>query len=404
MLKFLTHNFVAKLICLLIAMGLWIYVASGESKIDNFPGSIALEVRNTPENLVVVKDIDNVTVRIAAERGVWQKLTSSSFSAYIDLTGMKEGVIEVPVTVKSNVDGVDVIEIKPAKITVRLEPIISKSVPVSVRVEGAASEGMVAGDVKAKPDKVEVSGAKFYLEKISEATALVKLNGESEQIEKTVVLSAYDVNNNLIKDVNFQPKEAAITVSIIKGGNTKTVGIVAKTSGVPKSGYWLSQISLDPSTAVITGSSTILAKTNYLETQTINLDGLDSDKSQTAKIELPAGINLVDASKTSVKVQISLSSDLSQRTVPASISYQNVAANLTIAKIDPEDINVVVTGSAEALKSLDSSKVILTLDLGNYKNSGTYALDINKNSISTPAGLQVASFLPSSIRVTLNNK
>lgn len=404
MIRIITHNFLAKLVCLLLAVGVWVYVTSGESKTDNFPGGLPLSLKNTPANLVVVKDVDTINVKISAEKGIWQTLTDKNFEAYIDLSGLGEGVHELPVNVKSDSNGVKIINVNPATVMVRLEPSVTKTVPVEAKIEGNTAEGMIAGEPKFNPEKVDITGAKSYVEKATKATVVIKLNGESEKFDKNLPLVAYDSQDRLIKDISFKPSEVEVSLPIIKGGNTKTVGIVAKTSGSPQSGYWVSQVSVNPAVVVITGTSTILGKTDYLETRSINIDGVTSEKKQFVSLSVPSGITLLDEKQAQVEVTISITTISSQKEVTASLNYQNLANNLSISSTDPTSVKVLISGSSDKLQSLDSSKVILNLDLAKYTSAGTFAIDISKNNVTLPDGLQIISVVPSSIRLTLGNK
>lgn len=404
MIKIITHNFLAKLVCLILAIGVWVYVTSGESKIDSFPGGLPLSLKNTPANLVVVKDVDTINLKISAEKGIWRTLTAKNFEAYVDLSGLGEGVHELPVNVKSDINDVKIIDINPAKVMVRLEPSVTKTVPVEAKIEGSAAEGMIAGEPEFYPEKVDITGAKSYVEKVTKATVVIKLDGESEKIDKTMPLLAYDDQDKLIKEITFKPVEVEVSLPIIKGGNTKTVGIVAKTSGSPQSGYWVSQIVVSPAVVVITGTSTALGKTDYLETRSINIDGATSEKKQFISLNLPLGITLLDEKQAQVEVTIFLASISSQKEVTASLNYQNLANNLSISGTDPTSVKVLISGSSDRLQSLDSSKVVLNLDLSKYNSAGTFAIDISKSSVTIPDGLQIISVVPSSIRVTLGNK
>lgn len=404
MFRILSHNFLIKIICLMLATGLWIYVANKDAKVDTFPGSIPLKVRNAPQNLVVVKDVSNVSLRVVAEKGVWNKLSSDSFEAYIDLSGLNEGVHELPINAKSNVDGVQIVEIKPDKVMVRLEILTSKTIPVELKIEGSAAEGYTTGDAQISPQEVDVSGAKSVIDQISQAVATIKLNNESDKIEKAVPVFSYDSESIKIENVAFKPSEVQIILPIIRGGTTKTVGITVNLTGAPKSGYWVNDITVSPSTVLISGEASKLNQIDYIETLPINIDGSDSDQKQKISLDLPNGISLIDQAKDQVNVEIKISAIASQKEVVSSFNYQNLANNLSVTGIDPNSVKVLVSGSSDILGTLDSNKVMLNLDLAKYNSVGTYAIDIAKNNFSIPDGIQIISIVPSSIRVTLGNK
>lgn len=394
----------AKIVCLVIATGFWIFIISQEAKIDNFPGSIALEIKNLPENLVVVKDVDGVEIKIVADRSIWKKLSSSSFKANLDISGLTQGTHEIPVNVSSNVADVQIVEIKPAKITVSLEPIVSKTVPVKEKVEGDPAENMMVKNVKFDINNVDISGPQSVLEKISQVYAMITLDNEDASLTKKVPLKALNDKNEEYTNINFSPSEVEANITISKAAQTKSIGIKVNTEGKVASGYWISQINCDPSLVTISGPASNLSNTNYLETQKINIEGLSSSKIQLISIELPEGISLSDNQNKEISVEIKLSNIESSKQAIVGFNYLNLTNSLKVNSIEPTSINVVFTGSQEKLVNFNSDQIKVNLDLSSYNQAGTYAIDLKEDMITKPEGVGIATFIPSSIRIIFSNK
>jgi YbbR domain-containing protein len=403
MFKFITNNWAAKLVCILVAVGLWAYVAIGESKVDNLPGKLPLQIKNTPSDLTAIVDEDSVQVKISADRSTWSRLSSNSIIAYIDLNGLTQGTHEVSVLAESTVSNVEIIDITPKKVLVRLEPIIKKKVPVRIQTSGQAGEGLVAGEATIEPSEVEISGAESVVGKILEATASVALNGETNQIEKNIPLVALDSNGEEIKNVSFNPKEAKVTLPLVKAGTTKSVGIKAQITGKPKSGYWINQVIITPSNVTISGSSGILRGISYLQTKAIDVEGISQNLTKQIDLDVPSGATL-DETNSQVKVEIQVSVGSSEKEISAGLIYDNLSSLLKVDSIDPNAVKIVVSGPTDVLSTLSSSNVQVHLNLGNIKSSGAYNIDIDRNSITVPDGMSVSSYVPSAIKVNLSNK
>ena len=108
-IKAIFRNFPVKIICLLIAAGLWIYVGMGQAQSGTFPGRLPIEFRHAPSGLVAISDIDSVSIKIVASANLWKTLGTSSFSAVVDLTGLSEGIFEVPIDVTTDISEVQII-------------------------------------------------------------------------------------------------------------------------------------------------------------------------------------------------------------------------------------------------------------------------------------------------------
>jgi len=403
MIKFFTNNFWPKIFCLALAISIWFYVAQGEAKIANFPGNLNLNLRGVPTGLVAITDTQNVQLKISAEQAVWKTLSADNFSVYLDLNNITQGTQELSINATTNISGVQIVQIIPEKVMVRLEQVSSKTIPVNLKIEGQAGDDFVPGDSIIDPEKIELSGAKSVIDRIFEATAILKLNGETSDISKTTAALALDADGEIIKNISFSPGEVKVTLPIIKAGTSKTVGIKTKISGKPKSGYWLSSITTNPLEVTVYGAANQLKTIDYIETNEINVDGLEKNKTFQSELNVPSGLTLADKI-AKVKVDIGLSENTTQKEITAGLNWTNLSQALQISTISPSVVKVVVTGTASALSELNSSNVIVNLNLINYRSSGTYNIDIPKESITAPAETTVSSFVPSSLTIILSNK
>ncbi|MCL5794843.1 MAG: CdaR family protein [Patescibacteria group bacterium] len=403
MFKIITNNWPAKIICLLLAVGLWIFVTLNSAKIANFPGNITLETKNIPVGMTAISDTQNVQIKISADRSLWNRLSASNFNAYVDLANLSTGTHELDIKVACNLSGVQIVSTNPEKVLVTLEPLVKKTVSVIAQVEGTAGEGLTAGDIKIEPSEVELSGAQSIVGQIYEATAIIKLNGETTDSTKAINVVALDAEGEIIKNISFNPSAVKVTVPIIKGANTKTVGIKAKITGQPKVGFWVKEIRVNPADVAITGSASVLKSTNYIETKDINIDNIDANKSLTADLNLTSGLSSIDKI-SQVKVDIILDKTLTQKEVIASYNWQNLASNLKIDSISPASVKVIFSGYADQLANLTGDNVKLNIGLSDYKSAGSYDIDLSKDLFIFPESLSVVSYLPTSISITLVNK
>lgn len=403
MIKFFTHNLAIKIICLLAAGSLWVYVSANQNTVAKFPSSIPIKVINAPSGLVAVYDQKTVDLKIMAEPSVWRQLSNKSFSAYIDLSGATEGTFELPLNVVCSVPNVTIAEKTPSSIIVSLEPIITKDIAINKKIEGNAGEGLVAGNIDLTPDKVSAKGAKSLIDNLNEATVIISLNGETEDFSRNIPVVAIDEKGEIISDISFNPEQVKAEVPIVRASNNKTVGIKVVISGVPKNGSYVSSIIATPSTVDITGPSSVLSSINYIETYGIDLSSIDATVTKDLSLNLPDGIALQAGLENSVKVQITLSNETVSREMTASVSFQNLASNLRVSSQNPSQIKVVVTGDISKVNDLATSDVVAQIDLSG-KSSGNYSINLTSSNINVPDGISVASITPSALIIILENR
>ena len=403
--KTITKNLGIKIFCLIAATILWIYIAAGQNTIAKYPGSIKIKAINVPSGLVAIYDNKTVDIKIMAEPSVWSKLSVDSFSAYVDLSGQKEGTYELPVNVVSSAAGVDIVEKTPDKIVVSLEPIVTKEVSINKKVEGSAAEGLVAGNIDLSPGTTTLRGPKSVVNSITEATALIKLNGESEKFTKTVGLTALDESGEVIDNLEFDPAEVTATVAIVKASNNKTVGVRVKTTGTAKTGYYVSNISVSPSTVDITGATSLLADVSYVETLAVDLTNQSTDIERDVNLNIKNGIALQVGSPAKVHIKISLTLNQTTKELSATILPINLNSAYQVSNLSPTEVKVVCSGPTDVISKLKSSDVVLNLDFsGRTLSETTFSFNISPSNFKTPDNVDVISAVPSSINVTISKK
>lgn len=398
MFNFIFKNFWIKILCILVASALWVYAVSGENKTDFFPGKIPITPKNVSKNLAPVYDQDEVQVKIMASSKSWQDLATDSFNAYVDLSNLSIGTHEVDVKITSTVPGVKIVDQNPAKVLVRMEPVATKDVRVEANITGDAAKGYEIGDANLKPIQVEARGAESVIDDLSKATAQIALNDNAASLEEDIKLVALDISGRPMRFISFSPEYIHVELPIVKESGGRIVGVRANITGSPESGYWISKISVAPTTIVAVGDNEKLKALEYLETKSIDISGLSHAKEYVTEIKLPSGIEIATSEPKTVKVKILVSSVLSNREVIAGVNYTGLGGGLKVTEINPKIIKVMVSGVFGTLGALNSNNVVVSLDLSG-KKGGTYRIPVRSGSISTPPGTSVASFVPSSITV-----
>lgn len=298
-------DWLVKLLVLLAAVFLWVYVTSGSIRVGTFPGKIPLEVKNISPGLVATLDEEEVSLKLSAEPTIWLKLTPDHFEVYLDLAGKTAGVQEAEVIAISKLSGVQILDKTPKTVLVRLEPLTQKEIPVVVKFEGKVGEGFIPGVPRPEVEKVIIQGAKSVLDKILEATALFPLDGEVRDVEKTITLVALDERNQNLKNVSFLPEKIAIRVPISRGANIKNLGVKVNFTGKVKEGFSISKVELSPEIVAATGTTEVLREINFLETKPLSLDSLDSPKTFSASLNIPSGVQ-IEGGKETIEVKITV--------------------------------------------------------------------------------------------------
>jgi YbbR domain-containing protein len=189
-MSWLTRDWELKLLSLVIASVLWLFVVSGER--SEVALASPVEYRNVPAGLSLVDAApQTVDLRVSGLRSTLDRLTGADVRAEIDLSGVGAG----PATVQLGPDsvrappGVTIVQVSPPRLRVTLEPVVQGALRVVARVIGTPASGYRLERVTVKPSVANVDGPRSRLAEVSEIpTSPVDVSGARRPLVLAVPL------------------------------------------------------------------------------------------------------------------------------------------------------------------------------------------------------------------------
>lgn len=162
------RNLGMKLLALLSAFVLWLYVAYQNPATEQVLPQVPLEYQGLPKDVAVVGIPRAVSIRIQGARALDGDVTYKDVRAYVDLKDARVGnnILNVKVTMPA---GSRLVSVSPERVSVQLDVIKEKQVPVQVEFSGAPKAGYTRLSAVLKPDQVLVRGPQEFLEKVEQA-------------------------------------------------------------------------------------------------------------------------------------------------------------------------------------------------------------------------------------------
>ncbi|HEX8500097.1 MAG TPA: CdaR family protein [Pyrinomonadaceae bacterium] len=208
----LFEDWTLKLLALAITLGLWYAVTTQRAPAQMRLRAVQLDFI-LPEGVDVGNDpVDEVDITLEGSQGKLAELNARNLVARADLTELRAGDRVLRLTDK-NVsmdlpEGVRIVNINPRSLTLHLEPLVERDVPVEARFEGAPPEGFRAGAVQVAPASVRVRGPESHVAAVERAfTETISLAGHRE----TLVLPQVAVD---IPDHKVVPVESSVSVRV----------------------------------------------------------------------------------------------------------------------------------------------------------------------------------------------
>jgi YbbR domain-containing protein len=398
--KFLPTLFSA----LVLAIVVWVSAVTDSDPNEEtaYPEPIPISIVGLDPNLIAVSDIpEHLNLTILAPKSIHTRLVNEPnlIKVTLNLSGLGAGVFSVVPQVDLAVRPAEVTLVSPESITVELESLISKELPVTFNQIGSLPISYEAAEPDLSIDLVTITGAKSKVDSVSQVMAEVDLANVTTDINKQVELKALNTSGSIVKDVTLNPGSLQVIIPIKQLGGYRNVFVKIITSGQIASGFYLTNLYAYPPNVTIYTADSEIAKNMpaFVETNPINLNGADEDFEINIPLNLPDGISIIG--EPTIQVQVGIAAiESSKNFLDVEIQVINLAPKLTAA-LSAETVDIYLSGPLYLLDELNLIDITVTLDLADH-GVGTYQLVPQLTLMNEK--IKVDAILPGTIEVTIS--
>lgn len=400
-LRWLLNNLSTLLLSFVLALIVWASaIITSDPNQEGTYGPVPIEILGQSSELLITNNIpDEVILTIRAPQSIWAQLRNNPryVSAWIDLTGLGAGQHTLEVKAKVDLKPNQITNLDPSTVQVNLEPLITKTFPVSLIINGEPPFGYQAGQPLIDPDQIIVTGPASSVNSVDKVIATINISGTIEPIKTTVALRAIGENGSQVTGITLTPKEVNVTVPISIRGGYKNVAVKVVTTGQVEQGYRLTNISVTPPTVTLYSSDPQLVNElpGFIETEPVDIQGLTDDTELNVSLNLPEGIGLV--SEPSVLVQIGVAAIESSLSFTLPVEPLGLPPGL-VAIISPQVVDIIVSGPIPILDTLTEASFRVVVDLSNL-SIGTYQIKPILDLI--PSDITVDAIIPELVSVII---
>mgnify|MGYP004464945071 FL=1 len=360
MINKLKYNSKIKIISLLSAMVLWMYVMAivdpEETKLfENIPVTITNKNELNERDLVIYPEQDLTTnIYVTGKLSNLKKVTKDDINVYGQINNPLEGNNEIYLKVSTS-QRVNY-DFKNPVMIVTLEKIISEDKSIKVDITGSGKNNVDNIMLQDNIDKVSISGPRSLVNKVKRVVGTVKVSGESNNFSQSIKLEPVDANGKVVEGVELEKDSVNVNIILLA---QKTVPIILKLSDNSESGvnYTMSQ-----NTVTIKGKKDIVDSINDIETQPVKLSEILPGTSKDIYLQVPSGITIETKYITINKN--SEENTLEEYTYTAKdIEIRNNTENIDKSKIKiPNSINVSIE-YLQSEGSINKDDIKLYIDL-----------------------------------------
>ncbi|MBU5485091.1 hypothetical protein KQI86_12175 [Clostridium sp. MSJ-11] len=390
---------IVKICCVIAAFGLWLYITSVMNPIKtyrkNIPVTIVNEEALEQSKLSLLPDQKPyVSLTLKGSMNDIYSVTEEQFKVVVDLNAyvLRKGENNIPVQIQRSPENVNIMNSDNLWVTISLDDLIEKTVPLKVNAFGNVNEGYYPLEATSSTKEVTVKGAAKFVNSVDRGEVKCDLSNAYKNVSMVVPIEALDKNGNKIDYINIKPVAAEVKVPIKK---VKNVAVNVKTSGQLGEDKLLDKITVKPERVDITGDENVLKTIDSLDTENIDLTSITGDEVVT-KLVLPKGVELVNKD-TVIKVKI-YSNIIIDKEVSLAIKTMNLESNHTM-EMDKDKVTIVISGLHDVISNVKPEDIECYVDLQSLKE-GQHNLPVKVN---LPTGINVESINPNSINVTIKN-
>ena len=387
------HNWPLKLAAIGLATLMYGGLVLSEST-QTFTGVIPVTVEGQPADTVRLTELDPVTlIRYFAPAGV--PVTSSSFEATVNLADVdaQAGAVNVRIAVSSPDSRIRVLGYEPQFMSVQLDPLDQKSVPVQVE-RGVVPAGLDLGETTVNPAVVTVSGPQSNVRQVVAVRADVQIQPSGIDVDQDVQLVPIDGLGNAVRTIDVSPSTARVTIPVFTDRQTRSLPVNPVLSGVPAAGFEIAGVTVDPPVVLVEGDADQLAQLVSVDTAPIPMIGVSADTTVESKLALPTGI--VAVGDDTIRVSIKLRQVTETRTFSAGLRLVGTRRDLAY-DFSTDRVIVTIGGSSADLDRLAGSALVVDLDVTGL-GPGTVDVPV---SVDLPTGPALVASNPSTVSVTI---
>jgi YbbR domain-containing protein len=398
-LRWFWDNKGSLLLAFILALTVWVAAVSADDPTEQRFMDEVITINYIPprEGLMVVGDLPQFArVEIRAPKSVWKDISTETIKITVDLSNLDEGNHRLDLEVLHDLRPLRVTSIEPASLSIALESVLSKQIPVLINVVGDPAIEFDAGQASFDPKAATISGPASSVDKVVEVRGEIEITGARQVVEEDVVLLAYDKDGLEVTQIQIDPNTVFVSVPIEQSDRYKLVSVIPNIVGSPAYGYRPKSIEAFPDLVQVTSSDpeAIAQLAGSVNTEAIDITDATETIERRVFLSLPAGFTIVGNQTILVKVTI----EPIESTISFNLGVEIQGLDPTLAaELTPDSVIITLTGPLIILDQLQREDVHVVVNLLDFEE-GSHV--VTPEIIVAQVEVQ-AEIIPASIEVEI---
>ena len=289
MINQLKNNTKIKVISLLSAILLWLYVMifvdPSENKLyENVPVTISNMSDLNNKDLAIYPEIELTTdIYISGKLSEIQKTKKENIHIYGEINDPIEGNNRV--LLKANIDGNITHKFKDGNIAIiNLEKVISEKKSIDIQLEGNSKEKI--DKIIPNKDSIKITGPRVLVNQVQRVVAMLDVGNKVDDFTDKLKLYPINKNGDRVDGVDLESSFINVNVTLLREKNVPIR--INYVDNENKQGI-LDNYKITPDNINIKGSKDIIDNISYIETKPLDIGDISNNAKEVA-LEIPKGV------------------------------------------------------------------------------------------------------------------
>ena len=280
-------NWQLKIICFLLAIVLWFVIINEQNPLSEGSYTVPITVENLNSQYITSNVPKTVYVRLSGPRNTIINVGPSDIKAYIDLSDVQEGTVDVPIHVEIP-SGTELKKQSMTSTKITVDVYTVKEFKLTPHIVGNFDEKDFISELKIVPEKVVVSGARRLIQEVSQAVIEVPVNQRNSDFALMAPIRLYDSEGSPVEGLEMTPWQSNVKVTIGHDAMSKSVPLNVNITGQTEN----KTVTIQPTSIQIRGSADTLRSISSIDLPDINVENMKEEKSWKVIIPPVDGINM----------------------------------------------------------------------------------------------------------------
>ncbi len=401
-LRWLGRNLSAFILAFILAVIVWISAVTAADPNLERVFIVPIEVLGQEANTEIISEIpERMQLTLYAPRSNLEQIGNDEhpLSAWVDLTGLNEGIHIVPVQyqIPEDIRPIREVSATPSQIEISIEDLITATIPIITDISGEPALGYQAETPEWSATEVTISGKSSLVNQVEYTDAILDISGATETIENSILLVPRDHEGKFVQGLEMNPDRVTVTQPITLKGGYRNMVIKVVTTGQVAEGYRQTHITVTPPNVMLFAADPALLDQlpGYIETEILDISGAADDIEASLALNLTEGISVIGDDR--VLVMVGVAAVEGSVNLPKDVEVKGLLPGLE-AQVAPSQVDIILAGPIPDLENLTPGDIRVVIDLTGLE-PGTYQLKPTVEIL--PDGIYLQSILPETVEVTI---